>query len=71
MPACKLLLVVTKGIISKQMEVDSLDAVDCANDVLESDPLVSAIEIWSSSDARLVRLVLRIDRPAQMDELNK
>ena len=53
------------------MEVNSLDAVECANDVLESDPLVSAIEIWSSSDARLVRLVLRVDRPAPMDETSE
>ena len=71
MPTCTLLLVHTNGVVGKQMEVNSLDAVECANDVLESDPLVSAIEIWSSSDARLVRLVLRVDRPAPMDETSE
>jgi hypothetical protein len=62
---CKLLLVDATGQHIRQVAVPARDAIRRAGLVLDSDPSVSIVEIWSVRNGNLGRLILRLERTAE------
>ena len=59
---CKLLLAGTSGQDVREISVPSADALARAHHILQSDPSIWSIEIWSLRKDVLVRKLLRLER---------